>query len=54
MICTPQLIFSGEQIERNEMGGVCSTYRESRSVYMVLMGKHLGKNHLKDQGVDGR
>jgi hypothetical protein len=25
-----------------------------RSVYRVLVGKPEGKNHLKDQGVDGR
>jgi hypothetical protein len=27
---------------------------EGRNVYMVLVGKPKGKNHLKDQGVDGR
>jgi len=26
MICTPHQIFSGKQIEKNEMGGVCSMY----------------------------
>jgi hypothetical protein len=27
---------------------------EGRNVYRVLMGKPEGKNHLEDQGVDGR
>jgi hypothetical protein len=27
---------------------------EGRNVYRVLVGKPEGKNHLKDQGVDGR
>jgi hypothetical protein len=27
---------------------------EERTVYRVLMGKPDGKNHLEDQGVDGR
>jgi hypothetical protein len=27
---------------------------EGRNVYRVLLGKIEGKNHLKDQGVDGR
>ena len=54
MICTLHPIFSGDQIEKNEMGRVCSMYGEIRSLYRILMGKHEGKNHLEDQGVDGR
>jgi hypothetical protein len=27
---------------------------EERHVYRILMGKPEGKNHLEDQGVDGR
>jgi hypothetical protein len=27
---------------------------EGRNVYRVLVGKSRGKNHLKDQGVDGK
>jgi hypothetical protein len=27
---------------------------EGRNVYRVLVGKHEGKDHLKEQGVDGR
>jgi len=26
MICTPPNIFWGDKIEKNEMGGACSTY----------------------------
>jgi hypothetical protein len=28
--------------------------REGRIIYRLLVGKPKGKNHLKDQGVDGR
>ena len=37
MICTPHC--SGDEIEKNEMGGACSTYR-------VLVGKLEGKRPL--------
>jgi len=36
------------------MGSTCSAYGEWRGVYRVLLGKREGKNHLGDQGVDGR
>ena len=55
---TPGVIFtqcySGDQSEKNEMGGACSTYGGSRGVYRVLVGKPKGKNHLEDAVVDGR
>jgi len=35
------------------MGGACSAYGERRVVYRVLVGKHEGKKHLRDPGVDG-
>jgi hypothetical protein len=38
---------SGDQIEKNEMGGECSTYGERRDVYRVLVGKPEGKRPLK-------
>ena len=34
---------SGNQIEKNVMGGACSTYVDSRDVYRVLVGKPEGK-----------
>ena len=46
MICTPHLIFSVDQIEKNEMGMACSTYGERRVVYEVLVGKPEGKRQL--------
>jgi hypothetical protein len=30
---------SGDQVEKNEMGGACSKYGERRGVYRVLVGK---------------
>jgi len=38
MICSHPY-FSGDQIEKNEMGGACSTYGTRRGVFRVLMGK---------------
>jgi hypothetical protein len=44
IICTPHHTYNScDQIERNEMGGACSTYGESRNVYRILVGKYEGK-----------
>jgi hypothetical protein len=37
---------SGDQIEKNGMGGECSTYGERRDVYRVLVGKPERKRRL--------
>jgi hypothetical protein len=34
---------SSDQIEKNEIGGAYSAFRERRSVYRVLVGKAAGK-----------
>jgi hypothetical protein len=41
--------FSGDKIEKNEMGGACSAYgeEEGRGVYRVLVGKPEGKEPLE-------
>jgi hypothetical protein len=36
----------GDQIEKNKMGGTCSTYGERRVVCRVLVGKPEGKRSL--------
>ena len=36
------------------MDCVCSTYRERRGAYRILVGRPKGRNHLEDPGVDGR
>ena len=36
----------GDKIEKNEVGGVCSTYGERRGVYRVLVGKPEGNRPL--------
>jgi hypothetical protein len=46
MICTTHQILLGDQIEKNEIGGACSTYGEKRGVYRVLVGKPEGKRPL--------
>jgi len=38
--------YSGEQIEQNEMGGVCSTYGEKRSLKRVSVFTPEGKRPL--------
>jgi len=43
MICAPHQIFSGEEIEKNEISRTRSTYGESRGAYRVLVGKPEGK-----------
>ena len=42
----------GDQSDKNEMGGACST-TGGRGVHKVLVGKPEEKNHLEDPGVDG-
>jgi hypothetical protein len=37
----------GDEIEKNEMGGVCSTYGERRRVYSVLGKRLLGRPKLR-------
>ena len=37
-ISSPRPIFSGDKIEKNEMGGACSAYREWRGIYRVWGG----------------
>jgi hypothetical protein len=39
---------------RTRWAGHVARMGEGRNVYRVLVGKSEGKNHLKDQGVDGR
>jgi hypothetical protein len=39
---------------RMRWAGHVARMGEGRNVYRVLVGKPEGKNHLKDQGVDGR
>ena len=40
-------IFSGNKIEKNELGGTCSTFwGEGRGAYRALVGKHEGKRPL--------
>jgi len=39
--------YSGDQLEKNEMGGACSMYgREERGVFRVLVGKPEGERPL--------
>jgi hypothetical protein len=44
----------GDQIERNEVGGACSTYEERRGVFRVLEGGLREGDHLGDPGIGGR
>jgi hypothetical protein len=40
MICTHhQILHSGNQIEKDEMGGACSKYGEKRGAYRILVGR---------------
>jgi hypothetical protein len=46
IICTAHQILFGDQIEKNKMGGTCSTYGEKSNVYRVLVRKTEGKRPL--------
>jgi len=35
--------YSGDQFEKNDMGGACGTYGDRRGAYRVLVGKPEGK-----------
>jgi hypothetical protein len=55
MVCTPPQYCSGNQIEKNEMGGVCSTYWKDESCIQGFGGGNLRERvHLEDPGVGGR
>ena len=43
--------FSGDKIEKNEMGGACSAYGGEE---MCIQGFGGERDHLGDPGVDGR
>jgi hypothetical protein len=52
LICAPR---SGIQIEKNEMGGACSTYGGGEEAYAVFWWGNLRERyHLEDPGLDGR
>jgi hypothetical protein len=47
MICTAHHRFSGDQIEKNEIGGHVVRMAERISAYRVLVGKPEGKRPLR-------
>jgi hypothetical protein len=49
MICTLHKYYLGVQIEKNEIGGACSTCGERRDAYRVLVGKSEGKRPVGRQ-----
>jgi hypothetical protein len=46
MTCTHHQILFANQIEKNEMGGACSTYGEKRSAYRILVARPEGRRPL--------
>jgi len=55
IICIGHPIFSGDKLERNEMGGACSMYgSEERRMHGFGEGNLRERDHLEDPGVDGR
>jgi hypothetical protein len=45
---------AGDKIEKNEMGGSCSSDGEGGGVYRVLWGNLREKDHWGEPGVGGR
>jgi hypothetical protein len=52
-LCSSPKIVRVTNIEKNEMEEACSTYREKRGVYTVLMGISEGRRPLEYIGVVG-
>jgi hypothetical protein len=49
MLCTPhQILYSGDQIKKNELDGACSTYGGRRGEYRFWWGDLRGRDHLVD------
>jgi hypothetical protein len=51
---SPPDIFKQIKSRRMRWAGHVARMGDGRNVYRVLVGKPEGKDHLKDQGVDGR
>jgi hypothetical protein len=54
MICTAHQYYSGNQIKKNEMGWVCSTYWKGEVYAGFWWGNLRERDHLEDPGVDWR
>jgi hypothetical protein len=55
MICTFTQFHSGDQLEKNEMGGACSTYGWRGEMHTGFWwGKLREREQLEDPGIDGR
>jgi len=55
MICTPPKYYSGDQIEKNEIGGACSKYWGRGEMYAKFWWDNLReKDHFEDRGVGGK
>jgi hypothetical protein len=54
MIGTLTKYRSGDQIEKNEMGGACSTYGEGEACIGFWWGNLRDRAYWGDPGVDGR
>ena len=55
MILPLNKYYSGEQLKKNELDGVCSTVEERRGAYGGLVAKHEGqRGHLEDTSIDER
>jgi len=47
--------YSGDQIEKNKMGGACSKYGgEERCIQGFWWGNLIERDHLEDQGICGK
>jgi hypothetical protein len=55
MICTPHKYYLSDQIEKNVMGGACSTYGGRGEMHKGFWWGNLrGRDHLGDKGTGGR
>jgi len=55
MNCTPLKYYSGDQIEKNEIGGACSNYWGRGKMYTRLSwGNPRERDQFEDRGTGGR
>jgi hypothetical protein len=54
LMCTPHPNCSGKNIEKNEVGGACSTYGVEQRCIQGLLGKRERKRPLGNPRLDGR
>ena len=54
MLCNHQVLYSDDQIKKNELNGTCSMNGVEKRYIKVSVGRPKGKTPFGRSGVDGR